>query len=455
MKLSIVTSLLLALLLSCGAALAANDIGTVISAKPGVFALRSGKEVPLSLKDRVMSTDVLYTNASGRLQIILDDDSTIALASDTRLELVKVVPTGKPEFKANVPTGLARFITGKIVEQNPEGFSVVTPKGTVGIRGTILSVRAGDGSVTVYVTNTTRGGVHFEGSHIPSGSWMTIAADGSIEQGNMTQEQNNSIEKNVQAGFAQGTVTAEGEAETSDGKKETVYVAEEQNLLPTVSGQTTPNQGSQQNTTPELPKNLQASVSGNFNMALQAAPSVSVPFSLNVHLTSGTASGQVNLPAFGTSTATGNNMLEMTGADAPLYFSLNSPLNIGVSGSITPTDLAVSGSVPGVGSLYTGQVSISDPTGSSGILYPHTANTNLANYDVASLGVSLQAPVTTTDNTVALNNGSGTLSLQFAQQPGYSLGDNIRDVLEKALNDGTTITAPISDVNGSGPIVSK
>ena len=411
MKLSIVASLLLTLLLLCGAAHAATEVGTVISAKPGVFALRGGKKIPLSLKDRVKSTDVLYTNASGRLQVILDDDSTIALASDTRLELVKVVATGKPEFKANVPTGLARFITGKIVEQNPEGFSVTTPKGTVGIRGTILSVRAGDGSVTVYVTNTTKGGVHFESNHIPSGSWMTIAPDGSIEQGNMTQEQNNSIEKNVQAGLSQGTVTAEGEAETSDGKKETAYVTEEQNLPPVVTVQTTSDQGAQQNTTPEIPKNMQASVTGNFKMAVHMSSALSVPFFLNVNLTSGTASG---------------HMIELTGANAPLYFRLTSPLNIGVSGSISPTDLAVSGSVPGVGNLKVGQFNITDPSGLS-------PNTNLTDYDIAALGVSLQAPVTTANNTLTLHNGSGELSVQFTPQPGFTnLTDGLRGILETA-----------------------
>jgi len=223
------TALLFALflVLCCSPVFAANDVGTVISVKPGAFALRDGKEVPLALKDRVISTDVLVTNASGRLQVFLDDDSTISLASDTRLELLEVIAEGKPEFKAHIATGLARFITGKIVEQNPDGFTVSTPQGTVGIRGTIFAIRAIDGTVTVFVTHTTKGSVDFAGQTIPSGSKMTIHPDGSVTIQPMTPEENDRIEKQTAAGTSSGEVVAAGKTTSSEGKEETIFTVAE------------------------------------------------------------------------------------------------------------------------------------------------------------------------------------------------------------------------------------
>ena len=137
-----------------GTAFAVEGVGDVISVKPGAFVLRGGKQLPLALQSRVHQKDVLITDANGKLQIILDDDTTLALAPSTQLALQSVVPEGKPEFKAHVSSGLARFITGKIVEKNPGGFKISTPEGTVGIRGTIGAVQTLGGVTTAYNINS-------------------------------------------------------------------------------------------------------------------------------------------------------------------------------------------------------------------------------------------------------------------------------------------------------------
>lgn len=151
-----------------------GEVGLVLSLTPGVTAERAGQNLALEQKSPVNTTDVLHTDATGRAQILFADDSSVSLGSNTSLALEEVVAEGKnPVFKARLGQGMARFITGKIVEQNPDGFAVVTPEATVGIRGTIFAVSTNDGKTTVYVMNTTRQ-VLVNGILVPSGYKITL-----------------------------------------------------------------------------------------------------------------------------------------------------------------------------------------------------------------------------------------------------------------------------------------
>ena len=166
--------LALCLTLLVASACAAKDVGQVISFKAGVTAQRGGQPVELGMKSPVGDRDVLTTDATGRAQILFDDDTTVALGSNTSLSLETVVAEGSnPAFRARMGQGVARFITGKIVEKNPDGFSVVTPDATVGIRGTIFAVRVANGTTTVFVTNTTKQ-VYVNGVLVPSGFKITL-----------------------------------------------------------------------------------------------------------------------------------------------------------------------------------------------------------------------------------------------------------------------------------------
>lgn len=162
----------------------AGEVGRVIALTPGAFAERGGDTVALSLKSPVHANDVLVTDSTGKVQVLFDDDSSVSLSPGTRLALQTVIPQGDaPAFKASLGEGMARFITGKIVERNPEGFSVMTPESTIGIRGTIFAVRRDGYSATtsVYVLNTARqvivNGITIPGDHkitIPGGNVMPL-----------------------------------------------------------------------------------------------------------------------------------------------------------------------------------------------------------------------------------------------------------------------------------------
>ena len=207
-------------LVCTGPAFAADGVGQVLSIKPGAYVLRSGAQLPLELKSRVMQSDVLLTDANGKLQVLLDDDSTIALAPDTRLDLQTVTLEGKPEFKAHVSTGLARFITGKIVESNPAGFAVSTPEGTVGIRGTMFAVRSGGGNTTLYVFNAGRP-VTMNNIHVGTGQKITIGPGiTNFQPVPMTPAEVDALDRLTASGIASGNVAgnASGQDTTLGGR---------------------------------------------------------------------------------------------------------------------------------------------------------------------------------------------------------------------------------------------
>ena len=155
------------------------DIGRVIALSPGVKVERGAQTLPLALKDAVQLGDTIITDASGKAQIIFNDDSTVTLGNNSNLNMREFADTGsKPVFKAHLGQGLARIITGKVVEQNPLGFGVSTPEATVGIRGTVLTVSSEQGSTTVFVENTLRKEVYVNNTQVQQGDKAIVSSPG-------------------------------------------------------------------------------------------------------------------------------------------------------------------------------------------------------------------------------------------------------------------------------------
>jgi hypothetical protein len=164
-------------LLFAAATAQAADVGKVIIVVPGATVTRNGQPAELRQHSPLQVSDTVSTNATGRARILFNDDSTVDLGSNTSLDMREFADSGASSvFKVHLLQGVARVITGKIVEQNPGGFAVSTPEGTIGIRGTIISVRTGNGTTTVYVENTTRA-VYVNNIHVPGGQKITLPAD--------------------------------------------------------------------------------------------------------------------------------------------------------------------------------------------------------------------------------------------------------------------------------------
>jgi hypothetical protein len=130
-------------LCSAAAVFAADEpAGIVLSTSGGVKVIRAGVQKDLAQQDAVFARDLITTALDGRAQILFADDSVISINEDSELDisLFNFDAESAPNFAAKMAKGAARFITGKIVERNPDGFSVGTPHSTIGIRGTTVFV---------------------------------------------------------------------------------------------------------------------------------------------------------------------------------------------------------------------------------------------------------------------------------------------------------------------------
>lgn len=152
----------------------AAPIGQVTAVIPGAFAQRGGQTAALNLKDGIEAADTLSTDASGRVEVLFADNSSVTLGPNTTMNMQEFAfDQGEPAFKAHLGQGLMRVITGAIVEQNPKGFSVTTPEANIGIRGTIITILSRNGFTTVWVENTTRQ-VFVNNTEVPSGQKITV-----------------------------------------------------------------------------------------------------------------------------------------------------------------------------------------------------------------------------------------------------------------------------------------
>ncbi len=156
----------------------AEVAGTVIGVKPDSFAVRARQELQLNLRDNVEKSDSLRTGGSGRLEVLFMDESSIKLGPNTLIDITEFLPdSSAPALRTHVSEGIARFITGTITEQNPDGFVVTTPEATIGVRGTVFNVRTGQGFTTV---ETLSGLTTVNGFPLPAGNKAVIGPGGSF-----------------------------------------------------------------------------------------------------------------------------------------------------------------------------------------------------------------------------------------------------------------------------------
>lgn len=127
---------------------AAAAVAGVVNAKaPGAAVgrvLQSGK--PVFLNDHVT------TDANGRLQVLLLDETVFTLGPNSDMVLDEFVydpATSAGKVSAKVAKGVFRFVTGKVARKNPADMKVGLPVGTIGIRGTMVVGQASGSDATV------------------------------------------------------------------------------------------------------------------------------------------------------------------------------------------------------------------------------------------------------------------------------------------------------------------
>lgn len=173
----------------------ALHVGQFVDYLPGVIVQRDGESASMDpSRPEIYIADSISTDAKGRAKITFDDGCTITLGHNSAIDVAEYVDNEKKsEFIVNVPQGLIRAITGKIVEQNPNGFRMNAPNMTAGIRGTTITLRVDSESTTIFIEDTKRQ-VFVNGADVPPGhKW--IFADGHSRQERMTAEDRQMIER--------------------------------------------------------------------------------------------------------------------------------------------------------------------------------------------------------------------------------------------------------------------
>jgi trehalose utilization protein len=127
-----------------------DAIGRVDTVEGTVHVLRDGKMILLSKDDPIFQGDTILTGADGSIGITFIDQTVFSLGEDGEMSIDEMIydsDAQEGKFAANMVKGVFSFISGEIAKTDPEGMSLNTPVGVIGIRGTkIAGVAAAEGT---------------------------------------------------------------------------------------------------------------------------------------------------------------------------------------------------------------------------------------------------------------------------------------------------------------------
>lgn len=138
-----------------------KSAAVVVKIAGEAFAVRDGKEIALTQDAEIFVTDEIRTSGGAKVEIRFHDETEVSIGPDSQIQVsdfsYDASGTPPPSFAMHVVEGLVRTATGQVVKMNPEAFSVTTPLGTAGIRGTVIWTNVNDKAVTFTVTEMGRG----------------------------------------------------------------------------------------------------------------------------------------------------------------------------------------------------------------------------------------------------------------------------------------------------------
>nr|WP_319543494.1 FecR domain-containing protein [uncultured Pseudodesulfovibrio sp.] len=115
-------------------------IGEVIHIMGFVSAAPPGSEPrKLELKSPVFRNETIVTGKTGNVEIRFTDATVYSQGAESTLSLDDYIFSEDASISKLLFTmgkGTFRFVTGQIVKQNPEAFTLTTPMTSIGIRGT-------------------------------------------------------------------------------------------------------------------------------------------------------------------------------------------------------------------------------------------------------------------------------------------------------------------------------
>lgn len=190
---------LLALLLCVPASAQAPRIGAAGAVSGQVTAGSASGRRALKSGSEVFHKDSVTTDAKGRLQVMLLDQTVFTVGPDSNIILDEFVYdpfTDAGKVTAQVTKGVFRFVTGKVAGRKPADMKIKIPSGTIGIRGTFGAGSVGaNGDTLVGLLgpgSDNNGGERIGGMDIDTGSdsqsldepgtGVTVKSDGDVSE---------------------------------------------------------------------------------------------------------------------------------------------------------------------------------------------------------------------------------------------------------------------------------
>lgn len=131
----------------------AQNIGVVASITPQMSGQPPGQGVrTLGQGVGVVSEERIVTGANGRGQLLFLDETTLTVASSSQVVLDRFIydpDRGAGEIGLSITRGALRFIGGATSDRQEA--TIVTPTGTIGIRGSSVLVLVQDDGSTIVV----------------------------------------------------------------------------------------------------------------------------------------------------------------------------------------------------------------------------------------------------------------------------------------------------------------
>lgn len=159
---------------SPGNAVEIGAVGAVDAAVSGAPPAQPMTE--LALNDRLYLDERIVSTAGGKAQAMFLDQTTLTIAENSDIVLDRYVydpSRGEGEIALSLARGAMRFIGGRITKT--QDATIQTPVATIGIRGGITHIDAGDG--------TTLRVIHIAGEYVKitaGSSQLTLSRPGAV-----------------------------------------------------------------------------------------------------------------------------------------------------------------------------------------------------------------------------------------------------------------------------------
>jgi hypothetical protein len=129
-------------------------IGTAAAVAGSVKAVSAGSVAGhvISSGKPLYTNDHVTTDAAGRLQVLLIDETIFTLGPNSDMVLDDFVydpKTSAGKITATIAKGAFRFVTGKIAQRDPSKLKIKVAVGTIGVRGSIGVGETGPGGTTI------------------------------------------------------------------------------------------------------------------------------------------------------------------------------------------------------------------------------------------------------------------------------------------------------------------